>query len=277
MPQQVPGQAARQMRATLKSVQRQMADRGEQARLLDQMARGAGQSPASQAKQLEALRKQLQDQPAAQKLLEQAQQSLAQGNKESAQKAIQEARQQLLQGQPMEEQQELSQALQQELSQLDPQQGIGQDAPSEGEVASQGMPGNQPGQGKKPGKGDFGTGSTNEAGKSGTQARQKARNQRQSDEERHKSEQFKQLYEADRKYLKTRREHVALHGAKGKLLRMSDSQLGAPRADDPSLRPEQADFLEAKALAEQSVAEERIPVEHRQAVRRYFDQIDPRH
>jgi DNA repair exonuclease SbcCD ATPase subunit len=271
MPQQVPSQAARQLRNTLQSVQRQMAEQAQKARQLDQIGRG-GQSETSQRKQLEALSKALAEQPEAQKLLEQAQKSLEQGHKEAAQKAMEEAHKQLIEGEAMQQQREMSQALQQELGQLDPQQRLGQDAPSEGEVAANPMPGS----GKGKGQGDFGKGSTNQAGKSGDPARAKARGHRQNQQQRQKSEPFKQLYGADRKHLKTRRERVALSGAKGRLLRMSDSQLGQTRNQDPSLRPEQVDFLEAKAQAEQSVAEERVPPEHREAVRRYFDQIDPR-
>jgi hypothetical protein len=57
---------------------------------------------------------------------------------------------------------------------------------------------------------------------------------------------------------------------------MQEAQLGAAREGDPSLRAANDEFLAAKAMAEQSVAEERIPAEHRDAVRRYFDHIDPR-
>lgn len=260
MPQQVPAQAARQMRDTLQKVQRQLAEGAGAARQLEQIAKGKKGEGA--ARQLEQLRKRLDQQPEAQKLVEQAQKSMQQGQKEAAEEAMQQAQKELMEGQ-----QELSQALQQEINQLG-----GQDAPSEGELAAKEV--SMPGKGK--GKADFGTGSSNEAGKSGDPAKTKARSHRQNQEQRHKTEQFKRLYGADRKHLKTRREQVALAGGKGKLLRLSDSQRGEARNQDPSLRPEQADFLEAKALAEQSVAEERIPPEHREAVRRYFDQIDPR-
>ncbi|MBT9583433.1 hypothetical protein IV102_08785 [bacterium] len=260
MPQQVPAQAARQMRDALQKVQRQVAEGAAAARQLEQIAKGE-KGPGAQRQQLELVRKGLGQQPEVQKLVEQAQKSLEQGQKEAAEKALQQAQKELLEGD------ELSQALQQELHQLG-----GQDAPGEGELAAKDVP--MPGKGR--GKADFGTGSSNEAGKSGDPAKAKARSHRQNQQQRHKVEQFQRLYGAERKHLKTRRERVALAGGKGKLLRLSDSQLGEARHQDPSLRPEQEDFLEAKALAEQSVAEERVPPEHREAVRRYFDQIDPR-
>ncbi|MBS2034199.1 hypothetical protein JST97_04380 [bacterium] len=270
LPQQVPAQAARQMRQALGELQKQMEKQSAQAARLGQLAQA---SPQQQRQELEKLRQQLDQQPQAKALVEQAQKALEQGQKEQAQKAMGQAQKELAEGQQMAENQQLSQALQDEMSQLGgaPEAGKQGDQPGQGEVAS------KPGQGKKgKGQGDFGTGSTNEQGKTGDPARRKARSLRQNEEERHKQEAFKQLYGAERKDLQTRRERVALSGGKGKLLRMTESRLGDPRPGDPGQRQETGDFLAAKALAEQSVAEEKVPVEHREAVRRYFDNIDPR-
>lgn len=270
LPNQVPAQAARQMRQALGELQRQMDKQAQQASQLGQLAQS---TPQQQREQLEKMRQQLEQQPQAKTLVEQAQKALDQGQKQQAEKAMREAQQELAQGEQMAEDAELSQALQDEMQQLggSPQQGKQGDEPSQG---STGPPG---GKGKTKGsKGDFGVGSTNQEGKTGEAATRKARGKRQNQQERSKQEAFKQLYGADRKDLQTRRERVALGGGKGKLLRMADGKLGDPRLGDPSLRQDSGDFLEAKALAEQSVAEEKVPAEHRQAVRRYFDNIDPR-
>ncbi|MFN8609196.1 MAG: hypothetical protein U0931_16790 [Vulcanimicrobiota bacterium] len=272
LPQQVPAQAARQMQKALGELQKQMDRQTAQASQLGQLAQG---SPAQQRQQLEKLRQQLEQQPQAKALVEQAQKALEQGQQEQAKKAIGAAQKELAEGQQMAENQQLSQALQDEMNQLGgaPQAGQPGDQPGQGPVGG----GVQPGKGDKgKGQGDFGTGSTNQEGQTGQAARQKNRSLRQNEEERHKQEAYKQLYGSDRKDLKTRRERVALSGAKGKLLRMSQGQLGDSRQNDPVLRQQAGDFLEAKALAEQSVAEEKVPVEHRDAVRRYFDNIDPR-
>lgn len=272
MPQQVPGQAARQLRNALQGLQRQLAEQTQLGRQLEELAKGG----KLDAQKLEKLRQQMarqQPSPQTQARLEQAQKSLSQGQREAAQQALKEAGKQLQSEQQFEGQQELNEAIRQEISQLDPQQSTQNDAPSTGDVGNPGGP-PRPGQGK--GQADFGLGSTNQQAGKQREARQKARSHRQNQEQRHKTGQFEQLYAADRKYLKNRRERVALNGGKGRLLRMGDSQLGDPRNQDPSLRPEQVDFLSAKAQAEQSVAEERVPPEHRDAVRRYFDQLDPR-
>ncbi|MBX3166221.1 MAG: hypothetical protein KF760_02370 [Candidatus Eremiobacteraeota bacterium] len=270
LPNQVPAQAARQLRQALGELQRQMDKQNEQASRLGQLAQS---TPQQQREQLEKMRQQLEQQPQARSLLEQAQKALEQGHQEQAEKAMREAQQELAEGRQMAEDAELSQALEDEMKQLggSAQPGKQDDGPSQG---ASGPPGGK-GQGKGT-KGDFGRGSTNQEGKTGEAATRKARGQRQNQQQRNKQEAFKQLYGADRKDLQTRRERVALAGAKGKLLRMADSKLGDPRLGDPGLRPDSGDFLEAKALAEQSVAEEKVPAEHREAVRRYFDNIDPR-
>lgn len=270
LPHQVPAQAARQMRQALGELQRQMDKQNQQASQLGQLAQGSGQQ---QREQLEKMRQQLEQQPKARSLVEQAQKALQDGQKEQAQKAMREAQKELAEGEQMAEDGQLSQALEDEMNQLggSPQAGQKGDGPSQGAA---GQPGKgQPGKGTR---GDFGVGSTNQEGKGGEAASRKARGQRQNQEERTKQEAFKQLYGSDRKDLQTRRERVALAGGKGKLLRMADGKLGDPRLGDPSLRQDSGGFLEAKALAEQSVAEEKVPAEHREAVRRYFDNIDPR-
>jgi hypothetical protein len=274
LPQQVPAQAARQMRQALGELQKQMQKQAAQAAQLGQLAQG---TPQQQRQQLEKLRQQLEQQPQAKALLEQAQKALEQGQKEQAQKAIEQAQKELGQGQEMAENEQLGQALQDEMNQLGgaPETGKQGDNPGDG-PSGEAQPAKGKGQ-KGKGRGDFGEGSTNQQGEPGGEAKQKARSQRQNQEERHKEGAFKQLYGSDRKDLQTRRERVALAGGKGKLLRMAEGKLGDPRLGDPSLRRETGDFLAAKALAEQSVAEEKVPVEHRQAVRRYFDNIDPRH
>lgn len=271
LPNQVPAQAARQMRQALGELQRQMDKQNQQASQLGQLA---GATPQQQREQLEKMRQQLEQQPQAKSLVEQAQKALQQGQKEQAEKAMREAQKELAEGEQMAEDSELSQALEDEMNQLggSPQPGKQGDAPSQGAT---GKPGKK-GQGKGKGQGDFGIGSTNQEEKSGSEATPKARGERQNQEERSKQGAFKQLYGADRKDIQTRRERVALAGGKGKLLRMADGKLGDPRLGDPSLRQESGDFLEAKALAEQSVAEEKVPPEHREAVRRYFENIDPR-
>lgn len=270
LPQQVPAQAARQMQQALGELQKQMEKQATQAERLGQLGQA---TPQQQRQELEKLRQQLDSQSQARTLVEQAQKALDQGQKEQAQKAMEQAQKELAEGQQMAENQQLGQALQDEMNQLGgaPEAGKAGDQPGQGELQG------KPGQGK-PGKGqgDFGVGSTNREGKSGEQARRKARSLRQNEEERHKQEAFKQLYGAERKDLQTRRERVALSGGKGKLLRMEQGQLGQARPGDTVQRQETGDFLAAKALAEQSVAEEKVPVEHREAVRRYFDNIDPR-
>lgn len=270
MPNQVPAQAARHMRQALSELQRQMDKQTAQAAQLGEMSKG---SPQQQAQKLEKLRQELAQQPQTKALLEQAQKALAEGQKEQAQKALSQAQEELTQGQQMAEESEMSQALEDEMSQLggSPQPGKPGDSPAQG---SAGKPGK--GKGTKGQGSDFGEGTTNQEGKTGQEAARKARGERQSKEERHKEEAFKQLYGSDRKDLKTRRERVALHGGKGKLLKMPETRLGEARSGDPSVRPESGDFLAAKALAEQSVAEEKVPAEDREAVRRYFDNIDPR-
>ena len=268
MPNQVPAQAARHMRQALSELQRQMDKQTAQAAQLGEMSKG---SPQQQAQRLEQLRQQMGQQPQAKALLEQAQKALAEGQKEQVEKALGQAQEELTQGQQMAEESEMSQALEDEMSQLggSPQQGKPGDSPAQGSAG-------KPGKGRGRGKGDFGEGTTNQEGKTGQAASGKARGERQDKEERHKEEAFKQLYGSDRKDLKTRRERVALHGGKGKLLKMPETRLGEARSGDPSLRAESGDFLAAKALAEQSVAEEKVPAEDREAVRRYFDNIDPR-
>lgn len=270
LPQQVPAQAARQMRRALGELQRQMDKQNQQASQLGQLA---GATAQQQQEQLEKLRQQLQQQPQAKSLVEQAQKALQQGQKEQAEKALREAQKELAEGQQMAEDAQLSQALEDEMKQLGgaPEPGKPGDAPGEGGSGSPGRPG-----GGKPTRGDFGQGSTNQEDKSGEAATRKARGERQNQNERTKKGEFQRLYGADRKDLQMRREKVALSGGKGKLLRMAEGKLGDARLGDPVLRQQSGDFLEAKALAEQSVAEEKVPVEHREAVRRYFDNIDPR-
>lgn len=270
MPNQVPAQAARHMRQALNELQRQMDRQSAQASQLGELSKG---SPLQQAQKLEKLRQQLNQQPQAQALLEQAQRALAEGQKEQAEKALSQAQEELTQGQQMAEETEMSQALEDEMSQLggSPEQGKPGDSPAQGAAGKPGQ-----GKGARGQRGDFGEGSTNQEGKTGQGASAKARGERQNKEERHKKEAFQQLYGSDRKDLKTRRERVALHGGKGKLLKMPETRLGEARSGDPSLRTESGDFLAAKALAEQSVAEEKVPAEDREAVRRYFDNIDPR-
>lgn len=270
LPNQVPAQAARQLRQALGELQRQMDKQNQQASQLGQMA---GATPQQQREQLEKMRRQLDQQPQAKSLVEQAQKALQQGQREQAEKAMRDAQKELSEGEQMSQDSELSQALEDEMNQLggSPQAGKQGDTPSQGAT---GKP-TKKGQGKA-GRGDFGVGSTNQEENSGAAATRKARGERQNKEERSKEGAFKQLYGADRKDLQTRRERIALAGGKGKLLRMADGKLGDPRLGDPSLRQDSGDFLEAKALAEQSVAEEKVPAEHREAVRRYFDNIDPR-
>ncbi|MBN9413894.1 hypothetical protein ABS71_16075 [bacterium SCN 62-11] len=271
LPHQVPAQAARQMRQALGDLQRQMEKQNQQAAQLGQMA---GSPAQQQREQLEKLRQQLQQQPQARSLVEQAQKAVQNGQKEQAEKAMREAQKELTEGQQMAENAELSQALEDEMKQLggSPEEGKAGDKPGQGAAGKAGAPG----KGKGGGKGDFGMGSTNQEKKTGEAASQKAQGDRQNEEQRNKRGEFKQLYGSDRQHLQTRRERVALAGGKGKLLRMADGKLGDARLGDPSLREESGDFLEAKALAEQSVAEEKVPAEHREAVRRYFDNIDPR-
>lgn len=275
LPRQVPAQAARQLRQQLRATQRQLAEQSNQAQELARLAQGALQSP-SERKQLQQLRQQIQQVQASQKL-EQAQKALEQGNHEAARQAMRQAQEQLSQDPETQERSQIAQALQDELGQLDPRQSTGDEpsnpgAGTEGPQAAPGGKSQQRGQGQA----DFGEGTTNQQGKTGQAARPKLQSPRQNQQHREKQEQFRQLYGSERSHLKTRRERLALKGSKGRLLRMSESRLGEAHTDLPSLRPEDSDFLAAKAEAEQSVAEERIPAEHREAVRRYFDQIDPR-
>lgn len=278
LPRQVPAQAARQLRQQLQATQRQLAEQKAQAQELARLAEGNLQNPAERM-QLEKLRQQIQQSQAVQKL-EQAQKALEQGNREAARQAIKQAQEQLNQGPEAQEQSQIAQALQDELGQLDPGQTAGDEQNSAGTGPdSQPAPGGKlppkgPGQGQ--GQADFGQGTTNQQGKTGQAARPKHQSPRQNQQHREKEETFRQLYGSERSHFKTRRERLALKGAKGKLLRMSETRLGEARTDLPSLRPEESDFLAAKAQAEQSVAEEQIPAEHREAVRRYFDRIDPR-
>jgi len=275
LPRQVPAQAARQLRQQLRATQRQMAEQSAQAQELARLAEGALQSPAER-KQLQQLRQQVQQSQASQKL-EQAQKALEQGNREAARQALRQAQEQLSQDPEAQEQGQIAQALQDELGQLDPRQGAGDGQNNSGTETEipQAAPGGKS-QKKGPVQADFGEGTTNQQGKTGQAARPKLQSPRQNPQTREKQEQFRQLYGSERSHFRTRKERLALKGSKGKLLRMSDSRLGEARTDLPSLRPEESDFLAAKAQAEQSVTEEQIPAEHREAVRRYFDRIDPR-
>lgn len=280
LPQQVPAQAARQMRQELQKLQQQLASQSAQAQQVEavrqklQSAQGSS-SRAEQAQKLAELQKQLSPQHSAQDPLQQARKALEAGQNESAQKALEQAQESLRAGQEVQEQMASSEALQQELQQLDPGGATAQDQTSQGTI-SQAEAQGQPVPGKGKGQADFGRGSTNEQTAQGEAAQQKGRGERQHKRTPSNSKDYEKLYGVERHDLKARRERVSLSGAKGKLLQMPETQLGEATTSNLVLRAEQDDYLQAKALAEQSVAEERIPSQHRDAVRRYFDQIDPR-
>lgn len=207
----------------------------------------------------------------------------------SRRKAIEKALQALRQGdsQPLAEQLRelqrdqqkelaLQQALDEELSQLP-----GSEVAPSGEGQSEG-PERKPGSGQGPssGKGpsmgaDWGRGSTNEQQKASPLAA-KGQGQRQSQRRSEKTAEFQRLYGVERKHLDSRPENLQLAGARGRLLKMPQVSRGAARSGETSLLAEQEEFLRARVAAEQSVAEERIPAQHRDAVRRYFDELDPR-
>jgi len=280
LPQQIPAQAARQMRQELQKIQQQLASQSALAEQVEAMRQKLQSSQGSatraeQARKLAELQKQLSPQHSAQAPLQQARQALESGQSESAQKALEQSQESLRSGEEVQEQMASSEALQQELQQLDPSGATAQDQASQGTISqaeAQGQP--IPGQGK--GQADFGKGSTNEQTGKEEAAQQKARGERQHKRTPSNSKDYEKLYGVERHDLKARRERVSLSGAKGKLLKMPETQLGEAATSNPVLRAEQEDYLQAKALAEQSVAEEKIPSQHRDAVRRYFDQIDPR-
>lgn len=286
MPNQVPRQAARQIRRELQQVQRQLARQASQAQQMESMLQnveGQGAQTAAErqkqqqalTRQVDDLRRQLEAQHSAEPHLQNAREALRSAQPDQARKALEQALEQLARGEEAQEAQQISQALQDELQQLAPQSGLAQDDEGAGAGPMQLAQG-EPGDKKGKGQADFGQGSTNQATGDGKNAKTKQRSQRQSQQQRHKQEEYERLYGPERQHMGMRRERALLSGAKGKLLLMPEGQLGAARQGDPSLRAQQDEFLAAKALAEQSVAEERIPAEHRDAVRRYFDQIDPR-
>lgn len=280
LPQQIPAQAARQMRQELQKLEQQLASQSAQAQQVEalrqklQSSQGSS-GAAEEAKKLAELQKQLSPQHSAQPSLQQARQALESGQSESARKALEQAQEALRSGEEVQEQLASSEALQQELQQLDPSGATAQEQASQGTISqaeAQGQP--VPGQGK--GQADFGKGSTNEQTGKEEAAQQKARGERQHKRTPSNSKEYEKLYGVERHDLKARRERVSLSGAKGRLLKMPETQLGEAATSNPVLRAQQEDYMQAKALAEQSVAEDKIPSQHREAVRRYFDQIDPR-
>jgi len=202
--------------------------------------------------------------------IEKALQALRQGDSQPLAEQLRELQR--------EQQQELAlqQALEDELSQLPGSevaqqgQGQGQD-PERKSGRGQAQPnGSGPGMGA-----DWGKGSSNEQQKASPLAA-KGQGLRQSQRRPEKTLEFQRLYGVERKHLESRPENVQLAGARGRLLKMPQVSRGQARSGDPSLIAEQEEFLRARVAAEQSVAEERIPSQHRDAVRRYFDELDPR-
>lgn len=262
---QVPAQAARQLRQQVAQLEQRLARQNELARRVGQLAQHTS------SEELQKLSRELPT-------LRQAEKSLSAGQREAAQKAIEQALQELNRSNQAEQQ--LSQAIQQECQNLDTQ---GKSQPGQGSMSSEGQaspqsgapqPGNHQ---QKSGEGpsDFGQGSTNQEEGQTREGQAKAQSDRLNQEQRHKTEAYQRLYATQRQHLETQTRQVGLQGGRGRLLRMGDNQLGEAR-NEPSLLPEQETFLAAKAQAEQSVAEERIPSAHRDAVRRYFQEIDPR-
>lgn len=272
LPQQVPAQAAKQMQKLLSSLQKELAQHAAQARTLNQLAHG---NLLKQDKQLEQLRQQLDQAAQAKDLVEQAQQALRNDRPEAAQKALLQAQQELTKGQLASENQQLSQALANEISQLGGMPKTEYMQESSDQTSSYQIQITKNAQAKSPG--DFGIGSTNQAQTANTSSQPKAHSQRQNTGERHKQETFKQLYDSRRKQPTTQLERVRLSASRGKLLTLPQNRLEIPQPGEPTQLQTTENFLVAKVLSEQSVAEEKIPVEHREAVRHYFDQIDPRH
>lgn len=282
MPKQVPHQAARHLREQLRQLEHQLAAQQEQARQLESLAQQAKQAktPAEKAAvqhQLQQLEQKLDPQHSALPDLQKAQQRLQEGQMQQAEQALQEAGRKLASGPEAQEGEELAQALQDESQQLAPQ-SAGQEGDGQAQGPVRVGQAAKAGHGKQGGQAanDFGQGSTNKAESASKQASQKNYSQRQNRQTRDKEEQFARLYGPERQHAGYRRERALMQGAKGRLLQMRDAQAGAAREGDPSEREAVEEFMAAKVLAEQSVAEEQIPAEHREAVRRYFDRIDPR-
>lgn len=272
LPQQVPAQAARQLRQQQQQLQRQLAEQEGLAQQIESLQKALAGNPSLQdSKRLEELTKKAEEiGSAAQAPLQKAEEALASGQKEALTRALEQARQELQQGQETQEQLATLDALEEELQQLDPGGRLASagDAPGEGSLSPSSL---GPAPGKGQGSLDFGLGDTNQQDGQTREATQKARGHRQHGRTSEKQAEFERLYGVERQSLEMRRESVALRGASGKLLKMSETRVGDASPGARSLLPLEEQQLQARVMAEQALAEEKIPAAYREAVRRYFD------
>jgi len=252
------------------------------AEKLGQLAQqlGKGMSADEARRQLEAARRGLDPQSEAAKKAAEAAEAMAQGNSQEAadklQQAAESARQEAAEASAAEAGDQVSSELAQEGEELDP----GSTRPGPPNQAGQEVATNQPqgqakeGEGKAPA--DFGKGTTNQEEKPPEGEGPAGRLVRQSQGQSEWQEEYKKLYSSQREHFDQANTRVRGQKTRGKVLRGQGEVIGAPTAGGSSrLRAEEV-FLSSKQAAEQAVAQGQIPSEYREAVRGYFDAIDPR-
>lgn len=251
------------------------------AEKLGQLAQqlGKGMTADEARRQLEAARKGLDPKGEAERKAAEAAQALAQGNaQEAAQKleqAAESARQEAEAAEAAEAGDQVSEELAQEGEELDP----GSTRPGPPTQAGREVAGNpsqgpgKEGQGKGPA--DFGKGTTNQEEKPTGEA-PKNRIVRQSDRTSDWQEEYQKLYASRRDHFEEATTRVRGQKTRGRVLRGQGEVIGAPTAGGEARLPAEEVFLSSKQAAEQAVAQGQIPSEYREAVRGYFDAIDPR-